>query len=228
MASLLADFISLFYPRVCLACSQSLMKGEEALCSSCLSVLPKTHYHLTNENPVKERLAGRLPLQHGFAFLKFRKGGVVQNILHQLKYHNHPELGVRIGKMYGAELAQSGFQYSFDLIVPVPLHQSRLRKRGYNQSAKFAEGLSTAMNIPWQESISLRRQSTLTQTRKSRSERWQNVKDAFSISQIEKIEGKRVLLVDDVITTGATLEACGQHLLDHRCQSLSIACIAEA
>jgi ComF family protein len=226
--SVLGDFISLFYPRYCLACHQSLVKGEDMLCSHCLSMLPKTNYHLLDDNPVKNRLAGRLSLEFGFAFLKFRKGGIVQNILHQLKYHHQPDLGIRIGRMYGLELQQAGFEKYFDLIVPVPLHESRLRKRGYNQSSKFAEGLAQSLAVPWRESISLRKQSTLTQTRKTRVERWHNVKDAFSISQVDQIQGKRILLVDDVITTGATLEACGQHLLDHHCRSLSIACIAEA
>lgn len=120
----------------------------------------------------------------------------------------------------------SGYNSDFDLIVPVPLHAARMRKRGYNQSAKFAEGLSTSLNVRWEESISLRLNATTTQTKKSRVDRWQNVRQAFA-TNIE-LAGKRVLLVDDVITTGATLEACGQHLIAHGCESLSVACIAEA
>lgn len=225
---ILEDFVALFYPRCCFSCLEPLMKGEELLCSGCLSQLPKTSYHRWPQNPVMSRLAGRIPLQFAFAFLKFMKGGVVQNLLHELKYNNRPEIGVRIGKMYGQELVESGFSKSFDLIVPVPLHQSRLRKRGYNQSAKFAEGLSEALCIPWEESIAVRMQSTLTQTKKGRAARWQNVSAAFSSAAGERIKGKRILLVDDVITTGATLEACGQHLVEQDCASLSIACIAEA
>jgi ComF family protein len=156
------------------------------------------------------------------------KGGIVQSLLHELKYNNRPEIGVRIGKLYGQELVESGFADSFDVIVPVPLHQARLRKRGYNQSAKFAEGLSEALGIPWEESIAVRMQSTTTQTKKGRAARWQNVNAAFSTASSDRIMGKRVLLVDDVITTGATLEACGQHLVENHCESLSIACIAEA
>ena len=222
------DFVSLFFPRYCLACSRALVKGEEVLCTACLSELPKTNYHLEMENPVKNRLAGRLPLKHGWAFLKFRKSGVVQNLLHQLKYNNHPEVGVRLGLSYGKELVLSGFAREFDLIVPVPLHSSRKRQRGYNQSAKFAAGLGQAMQIEWDESISVRTQSATTQTRKSKEERWENVKNVFSVDSHSKISGKRILLVDDVITTGATLEACGQHLVSFGCGELSIACIAEA
>lgn len=225
---IIEDFIALFYPRVCVACHASLIKGEEVLCTSCLTQLPKTYYHRFQQNPVSNRLAGRLPIQFASAFLKFRKGGLVQSLLHELKYNNRPEIGVRMGHLYGRELIESGMQRNFDLIVPVPLHASRMRKRGYNQSAKFAEGLSEALEIEWEESISLRVSATNTQTRKRRADRWSNVRDAFSVAAIEKIAGKRILLVDDVITTGATLEACGQHLIDSGCGTLSIACIAEA
>lgn len=222
------DFIALFYPRCCAACQLSLIKGEEILCTRCLLQLPKTAYHRFVENPVRLRLAGRLPLQFAAAFLKFRKGGLVQSLLHELKYNNRPEIGVAMGHLYGAELIESGMEKDFDLIVPVPLHESRMRKRGYNQSAKFAEGLSEALKIEWEESISLRVSATNTQTKKGRADRWGNVKSAFAVGAAEKVSGKRILLVDDVITTGATLEACGQHLIESGCASLSVACIAEA
>ena len=226
--TIVEDFISLFFPRFCLACSGPMVKGEEIMCTGCLIDLPKTTYHLQRENPVRSRLAGRLPLKHGWAFLKFRKSGIVQNLLHELKYNNHPEVGIRLGQAYGQELLNFGFDKEFDLIIPVPLHTSRRRQRGYNQSAKFAAGLSEAMKIQWDESISMRLQSTATQTRKSKAERWENVKDVFSIDVHGGIKGKRILLVDDVITTGATLEACGQHIVSCGCSELSVACIAEA
>jgi len=225
---ILEDFIALFYPRVCVACHASLIKGEDVLCTSCLVELPKTAYHRYRENPVRNRLEGRLPLAFASAFLKFRKGGLVQSLLHELKYNNRPEIGIRMGHLYGVELMESGLGADFDVIVPVPLHASRMRRRGYNQSAKFAEGLSEALNIAWEESISLRVEATNTQTRKGRADRWSNVKDAFSVAAMDKVAGKRILLVDDVITTGATLEACGSHLIESGCASLSIACIAEA
>ena len=171
--TVIEDFISLFFPRYCLACSDSMVKGEEILCTACLTELPKTDYHLYQENQIKNRLMGRLPLKYGWAFLKFRKSGIVQHLLHQLKYNNHPEVGERLGLAYGLELLRSGFDRHFDLIVPVPLHKSRLRQRGYNQSSKFATGLSLAMNVQWDESISVRTQSTVTQTHKSKAERWE-------------------------------------------------------
>jgi ComF family protein len=222
------DFISLFFPHYCMACSGALVKGEDILCTACLIDLPKTNYHLRMENQIKNKLSGRLPLKHGWAFLKFRKSGIVQHLLHQLKYNNHPEVGVKLGQAYGLELLNMGFNSEFDLIIPVPLHASRQRQRGYNQSAQFAFGLSDALKIDWNESISIRMQSTATQTHKSKAERWDNVKDVFSVKGLDVIKDKRVLLVDDVITTGATLEACGQHLVNSGCKEISVACIAEA
>lgn len=228
MNTLVDDFLSMFFPPYCLGCSGSLVKGEEILCTSCLGNLPKTFYHTRYDNPVLSRLAGRLPIRYGWAFLKFKKGGMVQHLLHQLKYNNCPEIGERLGKVYGRELATNQSCKEFDLIVPVPLHKSRLRKRGYNQSAWFAKGLSEALDIPWDESISIRAKATATQTRKNRSDRWENVRHVFAVNTKISVKQKRILLVDDVITTGATLEACGQHLLDCGCASISVACIAEA
>jgi len=226
--SLSADFVSLFFPRYCQACFGPLVKGEEIFCTRCIAGLPKTNYHLQPTNPVEAKLAGRLPIKHGWAFLKFRKGGIVQHLLHQLKYNNRPEVGVALGRIFGHELSKAGLSAGFDIIVPVPLHELRKRKRGYNQSAKIAEGLSYSLETPWDESISIRKTKTTTQTKKSKMERWENVKDVFTISENRSLLGKRVLLVDDIITTGSTLEACGQHLIKAGCQELSVACIAEA
>jgi ComF family protein len=222
------DFVTLFFPNHCLGCSNSLFKGEEILCTRCILELPKTHYHEQAENIIKSRLSGRIPLAYAMAFLKFRKTGVVQHLLHQLKYNNHPEVGVRLGKLYGKELLEAGFAKKFDLIIPVPLHASRKRRRGYNQSEKFAEGLSLLLQIPYDETVVERKIKTSTQTRKTKIERWENVKDVFQVKHAEKIINKRILLVDDVITTGATLEACGHQLLNIGCADVSIACIAEA
>ncbi len=221
------DFIALFFPRYCLSCSNSLVGGEETFCTKCIIDLPKTRYAI-HDNPIKDKLAGRLPLTYGTAFLKLKKGGRVQKMLHQLKYNHHPEIGVKLGKVFGSELKQLGFGSAIDFIIPVPLHPARIRKRGYNQSAKFAEGLGHALSLPWDESISIRKWSTKTQTNKSKQERWENVKNVFSIREGSLVKGKSILLVDDVITTGATLEACGSHLVACGCSQLSVACIAEA
>jgi ComF family protein len=226
LQELFSDFLSLFYPNYCYGCKGALVKGEETLCTRCLLELPRTNYHHSYSSPIKERLSGRLELEHALAFLKFRKEGIVQQLLHELKYNNRPEVGIKLGKLYGKELKENGID-QFDLIIPVPLHESRKQKRGYNQSAKFAEGLSESLNVAWDETISFRKIRTETQTRKNKTERWDNVKDVFSISHPDQIKNRHILLVDDVITTGATIEACGRQLLDCGCV-LSIACIAEA
>jgi Predicted amidophosphoribosyltransferases len=221
------DFIALFFPNYCLGCANALVKGEDILCTYCVRDLPKTGYSFVDENPIKTRLLGRLPLEKATAYLKFRKSGIAQKLLHELKYNNHPEIGIKLGLLLGKEMADAGSN-NVDIIIPVPLHPVRQRKRGYNQSAKFAEGLSQSLKVPWAESISIRKSNTVTQTKMNRSERWENVKSVFGISDGNLIQNKKVLLVDDVITTGATLEACGLHLIESGCSQLSIACIAEA
>jgi ComF family protein len=224
---LIADFSCLFFPEYCLGCSGSLVHGEEILCTECILNLPRTEYFFEDENPIKEKFIGRLPILHGGAFLKFRKTGIVQHLLHQLKYNNHPEIGVRLGQLFGMDMVKRG-DNDFDIIIPMPLHKLREAKRGYNQSGKFAEGLSASMQIPYGDNLVERVKNTVTQTRKTKIERWQNVADAFVVRTKAAIENKRVLLVDDIITTGASLEACGQQLLNSGCKELSIVCIAEA
>jgi len=203
------------------------MKGEENICSRCMLELPRSQYHLDPENALFARLNGRIPLKFAFAFFLFRKGGRVQQLLHALKYTNHPELGEMIGEVYGQELQQVNLDQKFNLIVPVPLHTSRKRKRGYNQSEEFAKGLSKSMNIPFVDVLS-RTTKTETQTNKSKLNRWQNVSEVFQVKDLNQMQGQHILLVDDVITTGATIEACAQILLAEGCSSMSIASIAYA
>lgn len=175
-----------------------------------------------------DRLSLRIPLAHAFAYYYFRKGGKVQEILHQLKYNNRPEIGGKIGRVFAEELVAEGYEKSFEIIVPVPLHPSRKRSRGYNQSEEFAKGLSERLNIPYTDNFVKRSVKTHTQTRKSKLNRWQNVSEVFEIRNPEEVANKKVLLVDDVVTTGATLEACSIPLLRAGCAQLSVACIAVA
>lgn len=223
---IVTDFISLFYPRYCYACNQGLAKGEETVCSACMLELPRTHYHTDSENALMNRLRGRVPLQFAVAFFLFRKRGKVQRLLHQLKYNNHPEIGNVLGRVYGEELRQHYFDQRIDLIIPVPLHASRKRKRGYNQSAEFGKGLSQSLNKPCQEDVLVRITKTETQTKKTKLRRWQNVSEVFHVVKPEQLKQQNVLLIDDVITTGATIEACAQMLLAAGCRSVSIASIA--
>ncbi len=162
------------------------------------------------------------------ALFRFSKSGRVQTLLHSLKYRNHPELGMMLGYLYGDRMAEADVANLFELIVPVPLHPSRKRKRGYNQAAKFAEGLSQRLGIPFSDDVIERRVKTDTQTRKTKLNRWENMAEVFNVTDAVSVKNKNILLVDDVVTTGATLEACGNCLLKAECASLSIACIAEA
>ncbi len=225
---ILFDFVSLFYPRYCLACDQTLAKGEETVCSACKLELPRTHYHTDTENALYRRLAGRFPLQFATAFLLFRKQGKVQRLLHRLKYNNHPEIGEILGEVYGEELRQHGYDQQIDVIIPVPLHPSRQKRRGYNQSEKFGSGLAKSLNKPCLPRVLVRITVTETQTRKSKLKRWQNVKEVFHVNNPQAVINQRILLVDDVVTTGATIEACARMVLDAGCHTVSIASIAYA
>jgi ComF family protein len=202
------------------------VSGEELICTDCILELPRSYYHLEKENPFYNKFRGRLPVSCVMTLFKFVKGSRVQHLLHALKYKNRPELGVALGRMYGQDLLHAGYKGRFDLIVSVPLHNTRRRKRGYNQSEEFGKGLAEILGVPCCDNLMKRMVKTDTQTRKSRLSRWQNVNDVFLVTSETKIENKNILLVDDVVTTGATLEACGQALINARCGELSIACIA--
>jgi ComF family protein len=228
MNALINDFISLFYPSVCQACGNSLYKGEEIICTFCMYHLPKTNYHEDENNPVIRHFWGKVNIVAASSYYFFNKGQKVQKLVHRLKYKGQKEIGIRLGELYGNELSKSSIFSSADLIVPVPLHKSRLRTRGYNQSDFFAKGLSTAMNIPAETQMVTRNKKTETQTRKNRFSRWQNVSEVFSLATKSNIEGKHFLLVDDVITTGSTLAACAEVFLKHKNTKVSIASIAYA
>ena len=222
------DFFSLFFPNLCLGCGQPLIRGEETICSICHFHLPKTHFHNDPDNPLNKVFWGRVDLEAVASFVYFQKGGTVQHLLHQLKYKGRQEIGYRIGKWYGQELCYANIFRDVERIIPVPLHPNKLRKRGYNQSLMFAEGLVSVMHAELEDRCLYRKVDTKTQTRKSRYKRWENVENIFAVRNPEKIRGRHVLLVDDVITTGATLEACAQALLKVPGVKVSAASIAFA
>ncbi len=209
---MLKDLTSLFYPEVCAACGNSLFKHEEVICTQCYVHLPKSNYHKDPNNPLHKVLVGRFPFMGATAFYLFNKKSKVQKLLHELKYKNNPEVGVITGKWFGEELKGTAFSKA-DILLPVPLHPSKQQQRGYNQSGKIAEGMSESIKIPLEENLLFRRAATKTQTKKDKGDRWQNVEDIFDIHDPGKYEGKKVILVDDVITTGATIEACANALL---------------
>jgi ComF family protein len=223
---ILLDFMYLFFPNYCRGCEESLVKGEKIICTRCMMDLPKSNYHLERDNPFFHKFSGRIPVRFVMTLFKFVKRGRVQHLLHALKYKNQPEIGIQLGRVYAADLIAENYKDQFDVIVPVPLHPAKRRKRGYNQSEEFGKGLSEILEIPCTEKFLKRIKVTSTQTRKSRLNRWENVSDVFEVRELEELKGKRILLVDDVVTTGATLEACGMKLLAAGCAEISIACIA--
>ena len=222
------DLLNLFWPRLCPGCGAAGLAAEALLCLQCQAQLPYTGHHRVPENAFTRRFWGRLPIESGAAMLTFSKGGRVQRLLHALKYRGRQDLGVYLGRVCGKMLAQSPWFSDVQLILPVPLHLRRLQERGYNQSACFAQGLSETMGVPWSERYLLRIQQTSTQTHKSRVGRFDNVSHAFALEEPLALEDKKILLVDDVLTTGATLEACGALLLPIPGVRVSLATIAMA
>lgn len=225
--SIISDFINLCYPKLCAACSNTLVKNEDTICTVCIIHLPKTNYHLNIENPLNKIFWGRVPIEMVAAFYFFNKGNKVQNLLHELKYKGNKSVGEKIGVLYGYELLNSPIFNTIDYIIPVPLHPKKLKKRGYNQSEWFANGLSQSMNIPVSTTILYRNTDSSTQTKKSRFNRWENVAEIFGVNSPELINNKHILLVDDVVTTGATIEACAKILKEHHTK-VSVVSIASA
>jgi ComF family protein len=223
----LSDFFGLFYPCVCAGCSETLLRNEEILCTSCLYSLPKTNFHLDSANEVAQTFWGRSKVEDAAAYLYFTKKGIVQSILHKIKYKGEQEVGLFMGSLYGYELAKTCFN-EIDIIVPVPLHYHRFKERGYNQSELLAKGIAEVLKKPVNTHSLVRRIANPTQTRKHRYERWLNVNEVFEVKQPEIFEGKHILLVDDVITTGATLESCANVLLECENTKVSIVALAKA
>jgi ComF family protein len=222
----LADFVSLLFPELCNACGESLVNGEKLICTDCLYHLPFTEFHLKPDNMVAQQFWGKINLEAAYAMCYFTKGGKMQHLMHQFKYKGIQKIGDMLGNMAGKQLVENPIFSNADVIIPVPLHQSRLRKRGYNQSACFAAGLSKKLNIPVDENNLVRVRATETQTHRSRFLRFENMKEVFTLKYPESLMNKHVLLVDDVVTTGSTLEACGAELLKVEGLKLSIATIA--
>ena len=206
------SIIGLLYPSVCAACGNSLFKWENVVCTRCRNLLPKTGYELNEDNPLARMFYGKVRLKAVTARFFFSKEGKVQHLIHELKYKGNGEAGVFLGQELGKSIKEAPLFKGIDYLIPVPLHPKRERKRGYNQSMMIAQGISEVTGIPVGDTFLVRSVNTATQTRKSKEERWQNVKDIFDVKHPERLEGKYVLLIDDVLTTGATLEACALKL----------------
>ena len=223
---LFKSLINLLFPRVCAACGNLLLEGEDTVCTTCRFLLPKTGYELHPDNPLAQLFYGQMPFNAVMAEYFFSKTGKVQHLIHGLKYHHCRENGIFLGQEIGKSLLQATDYQGIDFILPIPLHPKKEKIRGYNQSHVIAEGISEIMNISIAEKCLVRIVFTATQTKKSREERWQNVKDIFELKNPEKLKGKHVLLVDDVLTTGATLMSAGKALMQIDGIKISVATVA--
>ncbi len=220
-------FVNLLFPGICDACGNTLAGNESRVCTSCLANLPFTHYWKSADNPVSALFWGRISIENAASMLFFEKGSTLQHLLHNLKYKGKNEIGIVLGKISGVKLQGTPYANA-DLIIPIPLHASRQRKRGYNQSEMIAKGLSASLNIPLESKAIIRCKPTRSQTAKTRYERWQNVEGAFLLTRPEALTGKHLLVIDDVVTTGATSEACMEELLRAKGTTVSYLAIASA
>jgi len=220
------DLANLFYPKICNCCDSPLLKAEEVICTSCLHQLPATNYHLDNDNATKKVFAARLPIENATSLLYFRKKGMVQNLIHNLKYRKQEEVGLFLGNWLGEELKSHPGYSEIDCVIPLPLHRKKLKKRGFNQVTQFGLQLAKKLNADFIDDVLVKKSASRTQTFKKRLGRWGNIDVTFMIENSEKLEGKHLLLVDDLVTTGATLEACGNKLLKIKNTKLSLATMA--
>lgn len=228
MRNIFRDFLNLFYPDLCVVCKERLSEGEQHICSDCLLLLPKTNYHLQPDNRLEQFFAGRIPFQHIAAYAYFVKGGSIQNIIHELKYKHNPQIGNFIGELCGDAIKGSDFLSSIELLVPIPLHPKRQKERGYNQSLEICKGISSITGIPINNETLIRKINNPSQTKNARFDRWKNVEDIFAITNKNIFENKHILLVDDVITTGSTIESCAKEILKSNGSKISIYAVGTA
>lgn len=220
------SLFNLFFPPACLGCDQFLLANETVICTECRHNIPLTHQHLHLQNEAMTKFYGRLPVEHVSSLMYFHKKGIVQELIHNLKYRGHQEVGTLIGNWYGNELKNCNNLKKIDAIIPIPLHKIKFRKRGYNQVTTFGETLSKQLNCPFDEHVLGRIQHNKTQTFKNLLGRNEIKSHTFQAYFTEAHHNKHFLLIDDVITTGATLEAAGKALLEIPGTKISIVCMA--
>ncbi len=226
ITSALNDFSHLFFPHTCIGCSNDVLEYDTVLCIKCYAQLPATGFMNTEGNPVEKIFYGRIPVQQAGSAFYFTKDSVIQRLMVELKYRGNKTAGYCLGKLLGMQLAETERFNSVDAIVPLPLNPKKERKRGYNQAAIIAEGIKTVWDRPVLDKAVCRKLFTETQTQKGRIERWQNMQDVFEVVDAIALEGKHILLVDDVVTTGASLEACAVPVLKVTGVTVSIATTA--
>lgn len=222
---MIKNLLNIFFPKVCLGCHEQLSDNEYCICTSCRHKLPLTNFHFSNNEMLKNRLYGRVLIQEGTALLFFEKKGIVQQLMHNLKYKGHQEVGTLLGKWLGNELNQLDAYQDIDAVIPVPLHKRKLKKRGYNQVSTFGQEIANALEVPFYENLLVKVQNTKSQVFKNRMKR-ADVSNAFKVIDFQILKNKHVLLVDDIITTGATIEGCANALCQIQGLKLSVATMA--
>jgi ComF family protein len=220
--------LNLFFPKSCAGCHSFLLSDEKVICTQCRHEIPLTNHHTIEHNEVMQKFYGRIPLEFGSALFYFHKKGIVQEMIHQLKYKGHEEISETVGNWYASELKDLEPIKNIDYIIPVPLHKKRLRERGYNQVEGFGKALSENLAIPYDDLLLYRKLHTKTQTKKDLLGRADVISTVFDVDFSEAHHGKHFLLIDDVITTGSTLEACSRALLKIPEVKISIVCMAMA
>nr|WP_321487469.1 phosphoribosyltransferase family protein [uncultured Draconibacterium sp.] len=224
----ISDVLGLFFPELCVTCGKRLVTQETLVCFSCWHDLPATNFHLKEENKVAQLFWGRVDISGATAFFSYKKGSKYQQLIHFVKYKGLKELGYETGKKFGPKLLESPLFAEIDVLMPVPLHPRKEKKRGFNQSEWIASGIAEVLEKPVDTKTLYRKEYTSTQTKRNRYERWQNVESVFGLNNPESARNKHILLIDDVVTTGATLEACAIHLLKQPGTKVSIATLAYA
>lgn len=220
------DLLHLVYPHSCPGCGNDVIGGNQFLCIGCLNELPVTGFFSADDNPVEKIFWGRVDVVHAGALVYFTKQSIMQRLLHLFKYRGNKEVGLFFGRRIAEELIGSARFGDIDVLVPLPLHYKKEKLRGYNQAEELCNGMAESLNLPVLPNAITRKSRTKTQTHMNRMERWGNIDGKFELSREEYLKGKHVLLVDDVITTGATLEACGTEILKAKGARLSIASLA--
>ncbi len=220
------DFLHLIFPHTCTGCGSDILNEEQQLCLHCHADMPSTHFFNQPGNPVEKNFYGRLPLRNAAAGYFFTKESLLQHLIIQLKYRGNKQIGVYLGQLLGKAIMQSERFNNVDVLVPLPLNPRRLQRRGYNQATELCNGISQSWNRPVLDDVVVRKVYTETQTHMGRINRWQNMDGVFEVTDTNTLSGKHILLVDDVVTTGATLEACGSEILKVPGTTLSIATLA--
>ena len=220
--------LHLFYPHFCTGCGSDIIEDENLLCLHCINNLPYTNFASHANNPVEKIFWGRFPLTSAMSEFYFAKGTIIQHLIHEFKYKGNKDVGIYLGALMGSSFMSTNRITKIDALIPLPLYADKERKRGFNQAAILCKGMSEIMGIPVITGNIIRKRFTETQTKKHRAQRWENVEGSFKVNNILQLKGKHLLLVDDVVTTGATLEACGREILNINEVQLSVATLAYA